>query len=590
MIELLQAFSRAITGFIRLPSAAFSGRKTPEQLEMEELREIARGACKYTMSYKGNELSKDYKQREYCKMPEKYFEMFFLLRRGAEECRRCEDDNTRVVGLKYLCGSDSPRKWMNYVIFYSLEKRLLNISDDRIFIGVAIYSQFYNVTGTPKEILIDNLFRLYIRRRILDPPQSKSDFFGNIFRFIKHVLLGVKDSFYNRIYTTKIGRARSEQELQLLEGVMKVVLLAVIKKHKLHFSFERKTGNLKIYEGYEYYEPYCYYLEDWCEKREPIKNDDEMITFSNVVMERVPLNRFSDDEKKILLTLIGMVRTGKNIISVKCIEWLESYDFNDVLDLLNTNSNLVGVAELNSDMKIDKLLGDLRSQLKYLEIELMCGDLGCNRTIEFINSLDNRIAMRVSVRFSLLARVVRTLLSSAKVKYILNLYIPDERDMLRAVAGNPKIIDLELYIYSLSLEMFFLSSGYRIIRDKLRALVVYKIGNLHNEKITDTDLRSLKIETLHIDMHHYCDDKRTDFNQLISRGIVTRNGFKYLVFSNIDDRDRQGIVALRDELRGREWPVILTDFEPPGTENMDYACIRNGHFHDIFMSFKRKWR
>jgi len=47
-----------------------------EQTEGDELEKIARGEYKYTLSYKSNDLFTD-KLREYCTMPEEYFEMFF---------------------------------------------------------------------------------------------------------------------------------------------------------------------------------------------------------------------------------------------------------------------------------------------------------------------------------------------------------------------------------------------------------------------------------------------------------------------------------------------------------------------------------
>jgi len=63
---------RFIISFIGLAACS------QEQAERDELGRIAQGSCKYTlMSYKVNELSSN--QREYCRMQEENFEMFFLL-------------------------------------------------------------------------------------------------------------------------------------------------------------------------------------------------------------------------------------------------------------------------------------------------------------------------------------------------------------------------------------------------------------------------------------------------------------------------------------------------------------------------------
>jgi len=101
---MMKILLKCIVSFIGLVAC------NKEQAERKELEKIARGDYKYTlMSYKVNELSSN--QREYCRMPEENFEMFFLLRRRAEQ-ERISENNTRIVSLKYLCGSDSPRSSM----------------------------------------------------------------------------------------------------------------------------------------------------------------------------------------------------------------------------------------------------------------------------------------------------------------------------------------------------------------------------------------------------------------------------------------------------------------------------------------------
>jgi len=544
-----------------------------EQLEREELKKIGRGECKYTERYKDNDLFTD-RLGEYCEMPEEYFEMFFLLRRGAKECRKCED-NKRIVKLKYLCGSDSPRKWMNYAIFYSLEKRALKMSTD-VFIGVALYSQYYNVTGKHRDLLIDNLFELYIKRKIFNPPTR------SIFRSIKRALLGGKDSLYSKIYTSNGKDLRDGRELALLEGMMKMVLLAILRRYGLPFSYESRTGNLRIYKKD------TYSLEDWCSKRE-IMRSGEVFSFSNVVMDRVPENCISDDEMKILLTLIGMVRTGKNIVSVRCRDWF-SGSFQCVIELVNTNRNLVGVAELHNSMDFDGMLGGIKSQLRYLEV-IFDNRLAFTyvAALKFINSLNNEIAIDVSLSHRIVVSVIEVLLSNPKIKHILSLRIEnawedDEFEARKFVLASKKIIGIEMYNCGMSLEELLLDDDFRAFRDKLRVLEVSSVGNI--ESVADADLRSLELDRLHI-RALYGNGAVMDFGQLVSRGIITGKYFKYLVFMNNHHKNKQGLVDLRNRLGEREWPVVLTSFKPPGAENVDYSCVCCGCFYELHVSSER---
>jgi len=559
--------------------AVCSGKLTPEQTEREKVREIARseayelkkiarGDYKYTLSHKDNDLFTD-KLREYCKMQEKYFEMFFLLQRGAKECRRCEDDNMRIVELKYLCGSDSPRKWMEYVIFYSLEKRLLDISDDELFIGIAIYSQYYNVTGKHRDLLIDNLFELYIKKKIL---------------------WGENGSFYNRIYATRNikddSRDDDEEELLLIEGVMKAVILTVLTKYKLQFSYEDRTGNLRIHEDDN---PYS--LEDWRNKRELLWNG-EVASFSNVVMARVPADRIDDDDKKrILLTLIGMVRTGQNILSVGCLCWFGSDEFNEVLKLVNTNRNIVGVTELNSYTNFDKLLGSLRGQLRYLEIEFR-SSVNCNKIIGFINNLENRISIDASFReFSSVGATVQKLLDSAKIKRILKLQLmspwaDSEFSALKFSLGDSKIHELELHNTKMSLEKILIDDDFRTFRDRVSVLEVSSIGSI--ERIAGADLKDLELDRLCINKRNEGREEAMNLDQLIKRDIITRDGFKYLTFIDIHSENVPEIVDLRNMLGKRAWPVILTNFEPSVTKNKDYTRICGGCLYMLHARRVRK--
>jgi len=570
MIRILQAIAQIIAPYERSLLMAYIKYRTTEQMERDELKKLAQDEYIYTKNYcySTSELSKD-KPREYCRMQEKYFEMFLLLRRGAEECRRCEDD-TRVVGLKYLRDNDSPRKWMEYVIFYSLEKRRIDIDDDEIFIGVALYSQYYNVTGIHKETLINNLFELYIKKKILNTPTR------NVYISMKQALLGVNDSLHNRIYT-KTGELRDKQELHLLEEVMKAVLLAVLVDYEIPFSHNSRTGNLTIHKKY------LHSLEGWCSQRESVGNW-EVISFSNVVMKRLPTYCLTNDQMKILLALIGMVRTGKNIIPYKCKDWLNR-NFQHVIELVDTNRNLVGVTGLNSDMKIDKLLGGLKGQLKYLEIEFIMDDGGNNygKIIEFINSLENEIDIRASFHDFLVEPTIQALLDSAKIKRIQKLRLMSSWDNVMvshvSILGDRKIIELELYNCDMSLEEFLLNEDSWVLRSRLRVLEVTGIGSIEN--VTDNNLRSLKIERLCINGRDDENVKMTNLDQLMNRGIIAWRHFKYLVFKNIHSAYRQRILDLRNKLGGREWPVVLTNFEPPGTVNVDFTRICTGTHYEL---------
>jgi len=496
----------------------------------------------------------------------------------------------RIVELKYLCGSDSPRKWIEHVIFYSLEKRALKMSTD-VFIGVALYSQYYDVTGKHRDLLIDNLFELYIRRKILNTPTR------HVFSSMKRTLFGVEDSLYSKIYTSNGKDLRNGRELALLEGMMKMVLLEILRRYGLPFSYESGTGNLRIYEE----DPYS--IE--CNRRESV------IAFSNVVMDRAPTDRVVDDRKrKILLTLIGMVRTGKNIVSVGCRDWF-SGDFRRVIKLVNPNRNLVGVAELDSGMDFDKLLGGFRGQLRYLGIEFMSDDGNYNdyddnyndyeKIFEFINSLENRIAIDATFReVSSVGSTIQTLLDSRKVKDILKLQLlspwsESEFNSLKSSLGNPKIHELELHNSRMSLEGFLLNEDFRAFRDRVRVLEVSSVGSIDG-RITDADLAGLRIERLCINKRNKGGEEVMNLGQLVDRDIITGRHFKYLVFSSIHSKNGSEIVYsknvseivdLRNMLGKRTWPVILTSFEPPGTANVDYSRVCRGYLYELHVSSER---
>jgi len=594
MAKMLQAAA----GMLRLSNIAGNSDEMSagEQLkatESQELKRLAQKACIYTKDYDSLSMSDESSKpcripEEKCIMPEECFKMFSLLRKKADECHKC-GDGWRVVGLRYLCSDGSPRKWLDHVIFYSLGRRVLDI-DDSVFIGVAIYSQYYGVDGEYREILIDNLLRLYIRGRILDKKDSaKEDIAdGNEDSDLaddkEDSGNDMKNSFYNRIYTVDGENSRGILNMSLLEGMMRNALLMVLRVLKIPFSVE--GDYLKTFVC----DPYL--IEEWFKKRDnDLTKSSEFAFFRDVIMERVPTHHISDDDKRIILALIGLIRTGRHVISIDCRNWVETKKFSNVLELVNTNRNLAGVAELSSSMDLDEELGEIKSQLKYLEITFEHTGVGYGGAIEFINSLDGGISIKASFHTAIDVLTMQELLDSPKVREVCNLRIEyawahlnnlntdSSLKSLKSIASSPKLIDLEMHHCDTSLENFLANDDYKEIRDKLKVLEVSSVGDLRNEKITDAKLKSLRMEELHV--RTYFREEVMDMNQLVSSGIITRDGFKHLVFQNIHYRNTQGIIALQNSLRQRESPAIITDFEPLGRENVDYTRICHHNFYEL---------
>jgi len=362
-----------IIGFVRLSLGKTNANADEmlkqaeiERTEIDTLKELAKDEyfytedCKFADDITSEEINRD---REYRIMEEKYFRMFEMMFRRREPYKyECAEEGKRVIELRYLYNNRpddkgkaysfrgrSPGKWLDYVIFYALEKRHAKIEDADIFLGVAIYSEFYKVSGKHRDTLLGNLINLYVRRSILDNPEG----------------------FYSSIYTINGNGKdlRDKQELTLLERVMKEVLLRVLEVLGLPFSFERE-GNGREDINLTIYEQNPLSLDGFYDKRASVGicGYEVATLFDNVVMERMPVESISDDEKKILLALIGMVRRGKNIVSVRCGYWIKNYDFSRALKLVNTNRNLVGVTELRSDMDLEGMLGGIKGQLEQLEI------------------------------------------------------------------------------------------------------------------------------------------------------------------------------------------------------------------------------
>jgi len=556
-----------------------------EKAEIDILKELTQDKCKYTedCTFLDDILLSDDRRsdREYRGIEEKYFRMFELMFRRREPYRyECVEEGKRVIELQYLYNnrpvkrsekwteymtqlfeSKSPGKWLDYVIFYALEKRTRRMSTN-VFLGVAIYSEFYGVYGEYRDTLLKNLFDLYIKRSILDDPEG----------------------FYNSIYTTSGKREdlRDELELELLENVMKAILLKVLNMLGIPCSVDRENISLRIYQQIPFN------LDGFYSKRaRRLVGANEYATFRNVIMEKVPSKTIGDDYKKILLTLIGMVRRGKNIITASCRDWVMDRDFSQFLRLVNTNKNLVGVTELYSGWNLEGMLGGIKGQLRYLEINFGSEANRYDEVIEFINSL-NGIKLKTSLySIHLGAETLGALLASRGVGGIIRLKVLNVYDRLNDpvtlnTLSNPKIVGLELFDCNMSLDEFLLNERFIPFKSKVRALEMPSIGNL-DERITDANLESLRLERLYI-FRAYPEEgvmnlgqpvDVMNLDQLVRMGVITRKGFRYLVFKNINYNNMQGVVDLRYRLGERGWPVILTDFEPPGsTENVDYtrAC------------------
>jgi len=194
------------------------------------------------------------------------------------------------------------------------------------------------------------------------------------------------------------------------------------------------------------------------------------------------------------------------------------------------------------------MLGGIKDQLEYLEI---CFGFettsGYDEVIEFVNSL-NGIKLKTSLYYERVGvQRIGELLASPGVWCVINLQIMDAYDHLNnpdniIVLSNPKIRRLELYNCRMSLEGFLLSdrnlnnlnnlNNWNALRKKVRALEVSGIGRI-DERITDANLGELKMERLQIFEVYVNKEEVMDLDQLARRGIVTRKGFKYLVFKSI---------------------------------------------------------
>jgi len=89
-----------------------------------------------------------------------------------------------------------------------------------------------------------------------------------------------------------------------------------------------------------------------------------------------------------------MIRSGYHTVSVMCTNWLAAEeDFQDVINLVNTNNNLV--VDTNNNMELESALGSIKKQLWYAEIRFRGYDASDKAAMEFLKSqkvvLDNAI-------------------------------------------------------------------------------------------------------------------------------------------------------------------------------------------------------
>jgi len=582
--------TQIIAGFLRLSSASDSNDSNDdidaissniiesiasdyitaeEELEREQLKRLAQEECVYTEDY---DMPAEYRERnkEYCKMRRRHFEMFALLKKSPPKpyTHACEDGK-RVVGIpRLIYNADpakhkSPRKWMDYVIFYSIGRRVLEIDDD-VFLGIAIYSHFYEIEGEELRMLIDNLRRLHIEPTIL----------GNTASFHDMIYLRSRPT-PSESATQPFVHWRGMLHLNMLERVMKNTFIGVLQALGIPFSIRGRKLRMLSRKNRA--------ILNWCEKDDelPMGGGNSYAVFKDfddVIMEQTPQGDIFGNDMVVLLTLIGMFRSGEHALSIECRSWFENDDFNYVLQLANINENIVGITNFEYSKEAGKMLESIIPQLIYLEMKLDHSKSTNLEAVEYIRKIDNELTMKISCCSNMDFPAMKKLLTLPNVKHVSKLQILDTRNDLRSdcgylgqlksMANNPKILGLELYKCNISLEGFLAYHDFGALKDKLRALEVYGFGDLRNGQITNADLRDLKIESLYI--NGLDREEAMDFDQLIDRGIITRDGFKYLVFRSIHESNRPGIVALRKRLGARQLPVIVTDFNPPGGENVGY--------------------
>jgi len=497
---------------------------------------------------------------EYCVMPMRYFDILPGLRKADFDTGK-EDEV--VARLDCLYDGD-PEKWINQVIIYSSEKKEGAMERD-VFLGVAIYAQYYQIHRKWKDTLIDNLFELYIKRAILDNPEG----------------------FYNMIYQEGNKNPRDETECSLLESLMEEVLLKVIIILDIPFSINDR--DLKMHVINDYCTAY-----DWCKRISSCLacvDNNGPDTFKNVVMEKPPMpktcNANDDDNRIILLTLIGMIRSGKHTISAECRKWFgDENGFKRVIDLVNTNKNLTGVTGLSSVMNLEEIFGGIKEQLRYLEIEFGHGNIFNNEAMSFVKSLKS---VEIKVTFcDHDALMIRELVDGTGDIRIKNLKMMSgaeclaDQEIMKLIAESEKVENLEFDNTNESLEAFLLNHFKLVAGKMLKRLAVHDLGDLDNKEILATTPFDLKIERLDVKLKEN-NDSLFNVQRLIK--IITRNKFKYIFFTNLSKEYTPKIVRTVEKLKWvnlEPLPAIIMNSRPLfGAEYVDYGKINE----DLYIIF-----
>jgi len=512
----------------------------------------------------------------YCVIAEKHLKLLSGLERTELDSGK---EGKAVVRLERLFGSENPRKWLDWVIFYSSGKKTLKM-EKREFLGTAIYAQRYIAANTNREkILFDNLFDLFLGNAILSKIMIKNS------------------TFYSDIHAIDIDE-NDERGMLLLEDFMKTVLKKVLVGLGIEFSIDKE--DLNIYPS----DRDCD-INDYCDKRDDLKvtnKDSTAASFKNVIMKRVPpikSRRFGC----ILLTLIGMIRSGKHVISARCGDWVprdhkeenyarRGYGLMDAISLVDTNRNLVGITEFinSADMdNVNELLGDVKEQLRYFEFQLGGGDNKVAKMAEFIEGLSD-VELKVAV-YDPLPAINKWLLNVQQASNIKNLSIKIidasyYQDALKSLLESENVRRLELFCYDMTLEKFLMGiykplttgegkSSNVNLRSKLKTLAVTNLGNLSSEMISDELLGDLGLERLLVSIDH---KKDIDLSNLVKRGITTGDRLRYLVIASVSEKNIQSAVDLKRLMGGgREWPVLLTNYQQIWT----FDCVRTSSYYEV---------
>jgi len=528
-----------------------------EHMELMKLR--SSNVYQHTEEYPGDGC--------YCVISEKHLELLPGLERTYLDAGR---KGAAVVKLERLFGNVNPRKWLDWVICYSGGEKMQPIRKEE-FIGTAIYAQRYIKANTDgAETLVDNMFNLFIKGAILDKKIDN------------------RSTFYSDIYADSND---NEKALFLLEDFMKTVVKKVLARIGVEFSIDGEDLNIHPSDKD------CD-VSDCCDKRDELKaNNRDSTSFKNVIMKRLPAIK-SKDYRYILLTLIGMIRTGKNIISAECEAWMprnqikknylkKDNDLRDAINLVNTNRNLAGIAEFSGS--VDELLGGVKDQLRYFEFQFGSDDSRAAKMAEFIEGLSD-VELKVSIYHPVptvkkwLSNVQHA--SNIKSLSITILKTGYYQDTLKAILESENVKRLELFCYDMTLERFLLNiykplmtgegkSSSDNLRSKLKMVAVTYLGNLSSEVISDELLGDLGLERLIVSIDR---KKDIDLSSLVKRGIITRNGFRYLVISHVNEMNIQCVVDLKRLMGGeREWPVLFTDYQQIWT----FECAKTSSFHEV---------